>query len=302
MNLAPHELPDAAFMVASVPSKVAGWLVKEHGYRLVPLRFAKAFSRHGVLAPAGDRTDLLPEHLYGAEIPAFAYGVAPAVPPDSIKTIGTRLLLVASRGVPPGAAERLTEVAYESAFAKICDPPLSSTLLDQPAEIAWHEGTRRYIRASRPMIQADVIDLTEKLVAIGAAVVGGVFFLATWLVQRTRRARARGFDAHMDRVAAIEREALELEAGPRLDADTLLDLRKRLSQLKGEALDRFAEGTLMGDELMASFLIHVNDVRQHLGALMLHAREHPRQPARTPRSEAPGGPPPREQALPTNER
>jgi hypothetical protein len=259
-------------MVATVPSQVAAWLVEEHDYRLVPLRFAQAFSRRGVLAPESGHTELLPQHLYEAEIPAYAYGVVPAVPAEPIQTIGTRLLLVTRRAAPPQAIERLIDVLYETAFAKISEPPLTATLLQQPPELPWHAGTRQYIRDNRPLIQADLIDIAEKLVAIAAAVLGGGVFLITWFVQGFRRARARGFDAYMDRVTAIEREALDLEMHPQLDDSAVLDLRRRLSRLKGEALDRFAEGILQGEELMSVFVVHVNDVRQQLAALTLRAR------------------------------
>jgi TRAP transporter TAXI family solute receptor len=274
MKLSDDELPDATFMVATLPSDVAQWLISEHGYRLVPLGFAKAMSRHGMLGLKGRQSQLLFEHLYEAEIPAFTYGVAPAVPTATIPTIGTRLLVVAHQGADSAAIERLIEVLYESAFAKVSEPPLSTSLLEVPPELAWHEGTRCYISNNRPLIQADLLDLTDKLTAITAGVLGGAAFLTTWLMERVRKRRLRGFDAYLDRVAEVERESLELESAPQLDVPKLRILRARLSQLKGEAIDEFAEGNLMGAELITGFLIHVNDVRQHLATLMLHARDH----------------------------
>lgn len=44
--------------------------------------------------------------------------------------------------------------------------------------------------------------------------------------------------------------------------------------MKGEALERFAEGELEGEELMSGFLVHASDTRDFLIRLILHEREN----------------------------
>ena len=45
-------------------------------------------------------------------------------------------------------------------------------------------------------------------------------------------------------------------------------LRRRLSELKNEALERESEGVLTGEEQMTSFLTHVSDVHNYLDSLL----------------------------------
>jgi TRAP transporter TAXI family solute receptor len=295
LDLSRQDLPDAVFMVSSLPSQVAESMVRDYQYRLVPIDFARAFAMSGVLDPELVRAGLVPEHIYEAEIPAYTYSVAPAVPAETIKTIGTRLLVVAHRETSADAVERLISVIYDSSFAKIADPPLAGSLLAIPSEMPWHLGTRNYLKANRPLIQADLIDLAEKLVAIGAALLGGLLCTYTWLVQRLRRLRLRGLQAYVGRIADIERETLEMESDLRFDVPRLLTLRRQLSKLKSEVLERFTQGELLGEQLMAGFLIHVGDVRDHLTALILHQRsKQTDRQARTPGGGEPVTPAPRE--------
>src|SRR5262249_51021382 len=88
-----------------------------------------------------------------------------------------------------------------------------------------------------------------------------------------RRQRELGFEAYLKRVTAIERQALELETSAMLDLKELLRLQSELSRLKGDALEKFAEGTLRGEELFSGFVGHVNDARNYLTRLILHERE-----------------------------
>ncbi|HEY2156031.1 MAG TPA: TAXI family TRAP transporter solute-binding subunit [Isosphaeraceae bacterium] len=270
-------LPDAVFTVSTLPSPVARHLVATHGFRLVPLPFFEAFTLGAIDEDSGQKDEpgarIERRNVYEAQIPSFAYRVEPGVPPTAIPTLGTRLLLVARKGVPAEAIQRLLEVVYGSPFAQAVQPAIDAKLLDLPPELPWHDGTSAYLRRNAPAIAGDVIDLLEKELSILAALLGGLFFLGQWLRRRFRRRREEGFGAYIVRVAAIERRAMETERAATLDLGTLLGLQEELSRLKGEALDRFADGTLEGEELMSGFLTHVSDARDYLTRLILHQRE-----------------------------
>jgi hypothetical protein len=68
----------------------------------------------------------------------------------------------------------------------------------------------------------------------------------------------------------VELESLEFERADQLDAEHLQRLRRRLTELKTEALEKHAEGRLNGEEQMVSFLAHVTDVRSYLESLFAH--------------------------------
>jgi TRAP-type uncharacterized transport system substrate-binding protein len=265
-----EKLPDAVFTVSTLPSPVARHLVRAHRFRLVPLLFFEAFTL-GALDRGTSLVDR--RNIYAASIPSFTYEVDPGVPPGPMPTLGTRLLLVARKGVPAETIQRLLEVVFGSPFAQALQPTLDPRLLDLPPELPWHDGTVAYLRRNAPVIAGDVVDLVEKELSILGATLGALFFLGQWLRRRYRRRRDRGFQAYVVRVTDVERRGMALERAATLDLAALLGLQEELSVLKGEALDRFAEGDLEGEELMSGFLSHVSDTRDYLTRLILHERE-----------------------------
>lgn len=274
-------LPDAVFMVSSLPSPVARHLVQAHGFRLVPLPYFDAFT----LGPPDPEpasnpgqgqaaTKIRRDHVFDATIPPFTYDVEPAVPPIAIRTLGTRLLLVAHKDVPPATIQRLLEVVFGTPFSRTGQFLLDPKLLDLPPELPTHEGTVAYLRRNAPLIAGDAVDLIEKEVSIVAALLGGLFFLGQWARRRFRRTRDRGFHAYILRVHDIERRAAAFEDAAQLDFEGLTRLRRELTLLKGEALEQFAAGGLEGEELMSGFLAHVSDTRDYLERLILHERDN----------------------------
>jgi TRAP-type uncharacterized transport system substrate-binding protein len=281
-------LPDAIFTVSTLPSPIVRRLVTRHAYRLVPLPFLEAFTL-GALDQddASDRRSGEPRiridrrHIYDATIPAFVYEVEPGVPPVPIHTLGTRLLVVARRDLSAGTIRRLLDVVFNSPFAQVIQPPLDAGLLELPPELQWHDGTLDFVRRNSPLIAGDVIDVIEKEISIIGVLAGGILCLVQWLRRRYRWRRERGFESYILRVAEVERRALVLSRAPALDLPALLELQDELTRIKGEALRRFADGELDGEELMSGFLTHASDARDFLIRLILHRRDDLEDQART---------------------
>jgi hypothetical protein len=202
------------------------------------------------------------------------YEIEPGVPPEPLHTLGTRLLVVARRDLPAVAIRRLLDVVFNSPFAQVIQPPLDAKLLEVRPELPWHAGTTDFVRRNSPLIAGDVIDLVEKEVSIIGVLAGGILCLVQWLRRRSRWRRERGFEAYILKVADVERRALELSRAPALDLPALLELQEDLIRIKGEALQRFADGELDGEELMSGFLTHVSDARDFLVRLILHQRDN----------------------------
>jgi TRAP-type uncharacterized transport system substrate-binding protein len=274
-------LPDAVFTVSTLPSPIARHLVTRYHYRLASLPFCEAFALgaldEGHIPPYSARepaSRIDRRRVYDALIPAFTYEIDPGVPPEPIHTLGTRLLLVTRKDIAATTIRRLLEVVFNSPFSQILQPPLYTQLLESPPELPWHDGTKEYIRRNSPMIAGDVIDLVEKEVSILGVVVGGLFCLIQWLRRRFRRRRERSFEAYILQVARVERSALALSRAPTLDLAELLQLQEDLTRIKEEALERFADGELEGEELMSGFLVHISDARDFLMRLILHQRDN----------------------------
>jgi TRAP-type uncharacterized transport system substrate-binding protein len=296
-------LPDAVFTVSTLPSPVARYLVTRHHYRLTSLPFCEAFTLgaldqdHGPPdLPGQTPTRIDRRHVYDATIPAFTYEIEPGVPPEAIHTLGTQLLLVARTDLAPTTIRRLLEVTFNSPFSQVLQPSLDARQLESPPELPWHDGTTDYVRRNSPLIAGDLIDLVEKEVSILGVLAGGLFCLSQWLRRQLRRRRERGFEAYILRVSQVERQALELARAPTLDLPALLRLQDGLTRIKTEALERFADGKLEGEELMSGFLVHASDTRDFVIRLILHERDnledHAREQQRAPEAlwnEAVGG-------------
>lgn len=270
-------LPDAAFMVTSLPSPVARHLVTAHNYRVVPLDFGEAFSldvlaRLGAEPAKGHRVEK--SYVYDTVIPAYTYGVEPPVPAQPVRTLGTRLLVVAHKSTDARSIEKLLDTVLNTPFVQVSRPPLSPKLLDLPPEFELHAGAVAYQERRKPLITADVIDYSEKVVAIAATLVGGVWFLGKGLTHLAARRRQKRFRRYLLAVAKIEQQALELEQRAKLDLKKLLLLQGWLNDLKNEAINKFASGELQGEQLIAGFLTLVNDTRGYVARLILHQRDN----------------------------
>jgi TRAP-type uncharacterized transport system substrate-binding protein len=274
-------LPDAVFSVSTLPLPIARHLVTKHHYRLIELPFREAFALgaldqdHSPPAQPGESTMRIDRrHIYDTTIPAFAYEIEPGVPPETIHTLGTRLLLVARKDIEAGTIQRLLDVVFNSPFSHVLQQPLDAGLLQSPPELPWHDGTIDYVRRNSPLIAGEVIEEVEKYVSILGVLAGGLFCLTQWLRRRYRWRRERSFQAYILQVAQVERRALVLSRAPTLDLPALLQLQEDLSRIKGEALQRFADGRLDGEELMSGFLVHASDTRDFLMRLILHQRDN----------------------------
>ena len=248
-------LPDGIFAMTALPWKEMGdALVKQHGYRLLELPFGEAMAlRNGV--------------LHDMVIPAYSYSVDPPVPDAPMHTVSARLLAVAHKDVPAGAIERLLQVLFESDFALHAElPTLDPADIVAVRQFPLHPGAIKYLHRNDPLLANDLIDRAENLRSFLVSAGLATFLLWRW---RSRR-RLIGFETYIDSATELELEALDLERHGTLDSSRLLALRRRLSELKSEALEKHAEGVLKGEDQMAGFLLHVADVRSYLESLFAH--------------------------------
>ena len=213
-------------------------------------------------------------HVDEARIPAYTYGVDPGVPERAIATLGTRLLVVAHEKADPLAIDPLIDAIYGSPFAKVAKPPLESSLLDLPPEWPLHEGTLAHQERNKPLIASDVVDVLEKEVSIAGVAIGGLFFLWQGARRWYRRRRERGLESYLLKVMEVERRTLRQESSPTPSLAELLALQAELNALKGEAVRKFADGEIEGEELLSGFLTYANDARDSLNRLILHERDN----------------------------
>jgi hypothetical protein len=207
-------------------------------------------------------------------IPAYAYRIEPAVPPEAYPTVGSRLLLVGHEDVPAETVERVLEVVFQSRFAHLPEPSLSTSLLEIPPRLPLHEGTLAFLARSQPFISSrDVDKLANTLSVLGALVAGGLFVWQS-LRQRLHARRDELYGKYQLRIAALERRLVELELAANLELEPLIALQRDLLELKSEALARFADGELGDHATLTDLLAPLDGTRDHVGALLLHVREN----------------------------
>jgi TRAP-type uncharacterized transport system substrate-binding protein len=267
-------LPDAIFLVSSLPSQTAHRLTARHGYCLVPLPFGEAFTLSGLnrgdigRLRAGTAGDIIRRRTYAVTIPPYTYGVEPPVPAEALPSLGNRLLLVAHEDVETEAAKRLVEAAYAGEFAKMVSPPLDQKLLDNPPEFPWHTGTRLYLQNNQPLVSKDMMEVFQKSAAILAATASALFVFWQWQRLRNESSRLNEFKRYFHRVNRFEEKARQVGAAGHKDLSNVLALQDQLVHLKTEALDRFTAGDLEGKELLGAFVTHVQGVYDHLSRLI----------------------------------
>lgn len=255
LALPPMERPEAVFGVAAPNWTVGKRLVREWKYDLMPLPFGEAIA-------LGDSA------LDAGRIPMAAYQAEPPVPAQPLETIGTRLVLVARENVPAEPIAHLVEAIYEGDYARRVDlKQLDVTALTRYRQYPLHPGTIQYLRRNDPVFNSDWIESAENLRSflVSLAIAGVLFW--RW---RQRR-RLIGFEVYFDRATEIETAAIEWERSVSGDLEALRSLRRMLSEVKSEALERHAEGTLSGEEHLLGFLSHVSDVRAYLESLYADA-------------------------------
>jgi TRAP-type uncharacterized transport system substrate-binding protein len=275
-------LPDAVFAVSPLPWKVGDTLVREHGFRMLPLPFADAMA----LQYAG---------IESTSIPAYSYRVLEPEPAAAVTTVGVASLLVARTDVPPDAITRLLECVFDTDFPRVSNlPELDSAAAARNREYPLHSGADVFLRRNQPLITGEVIESVENLRSFLVSAAIAAILLYRW---RSKR-QLVGFEKYLDQVTEVEVAALDLERRGVLSMNDLRSLRQQLTDIKSDALEKHSSGELRDDEQMGSLLLHIGDVRRCLESL--YADVSRRAAAAAAGSHNPSDAPPPEPPGPTH--
>lgn len=275
-----ENLPDAIFLVSTMPSPLAYRLIENRGYQLVGIPFGTAFAQSATIDDAASKSRKIDRRFYSpCVIPAFSYGVDPDSPESDLPSIGSRMLLVANSKVSDIAIERTLTGVFNTDFARNIIPGLDSSWLDLPNEYVLHSGVQRYRDRNKVLIASDLIDYLEKVLAIMATLAGAAFFLYQWYSEHRRQQRENRFGEFMTRVIRIEQQALESELSAKLQLVDLIRLQQELALLKSDAVQGFVSGEWQSPTMLNGLLALINDTREQITRLILHERENIEQDA-----------------------
>jgi TRAP-type uncharacterized transport system substrate-binding protein len=256
------QLPDAIFLVESMPSDVAQVLVRVADYRLVALPFAEAFSLAELNDVSSAATQLEPGFIKSTEIPPYLYQVTPAVPERACHTLGTSLLLVAHKDVPEDAVYQLLKTIYESHFAILARPQsLSGTSPEYPL----HRGAVAYRDRDQPLVSRELLDVLAKLTTFWVFISATCYALSrSFLRDPTRRFvyYLREF-TQLDLVARGITDDAEAPGEP---VKRVAYLEDKLSRLKAQMIQEFSDTKLYREGAMGTVMSLISDTRASLNA------------------------------------
>lgn len=257
------ELPDAFFLVATMPSLVAKRLAQEAGYRLVSLPFGEAFGLVSVEEETGDKDRIAQLHLKRIKIPKFTYGVVPPVPSEPCLTIGTRLLLISHKDVPADVVTRVLPLIYEGAIEKLYDlEPLDEVL----PEYALHKGAIEYRSRNKPIVRSEIVNTLQRLAAVGGPLLGAALALyGFWRWRQVLR-----FESYFREVLRLKMLAkgiqLDEEAAP-VEGNRRQYLEAHLDELQRRAIYDFSRGYFRGEGVIFNLMSLISDTRQTISQL-----------------------------------
>jgi TRAP-type uncharacterized transport system substrate-binding protein len=257
-----RQLPDAIFLVESMPSDVAQVLVRAADYRLVPLPFAEAFSLGELTDSCAPATHLEPTLIKPTTILPYLYRVTPAVPGRGCHTLGTTLLLVAHKDVPEAAVFQLLKTIYESHFATLTHP---QALSDTSPEYPLHPGAVAYRDRERPFVSRESLDVLAKLVTLWVFL-SATFYGVGRYFHRDPTARFVHYLREFTQLDLVARGIGEDAEAPEDPRRRVAHLEDKLSRLKAQMIEEFSDAKLYQEGVMATVLSLISDTRASLNA------------------------------------
>lgn len=263
-------LPDAIFQIGGVPSETIANLVARHDYRLVALPFGGSFNiskfreSKAPTPAAGARLGLNKTFVEEAVIPAYVYGVLPAVPAADTRTVAARLVLVGGEHLKKEIVQRLLGLVLSPDVSHLVEPQLTVKLLDDEYQFKRHPGTEAYLASLKPLTVDGAMSGYQRMAEIWGIVVAG-WLAATngwkWWKDRQDRRQRHSVREFLARILAIE-------AGVRAATsnEELRTLDRSLSDIKKEFIELHLEGLLEDSEDMQSLLVALADARAQLHA------------------------------------
>lgn len=268
-----ERMPDAFFMVSGLPSPTIRELTLKRGYQLIPLPYSKLL-RMSAQADGENKAGtensprLLKERVTEALIPASTYRIAdPAIPPQDVPTLGTRVLIITHRSTNSIAVERLLGALYASRGFRKFDPPLTPSIADEFQELAWHEGAVNYAQRDQPLLTGAMISNVANAIQIMIPALTAVFCVWQWLRQRTRSRRSDDFQVYQGAIIQIESQILDLDEASG-NPSRLAELERQLGRLKTEVLSRRGLKSENESAMTSALLLQIHDARTHIDSLI----------------------------------
>lgn len=261
-SLAPEDLPDAVFLLDTVPAPLAEFLVRERGFGVLEIPFPAALAlRDGWVADE--------------RILAYSYRVDPPIPARDAVTVGVRNYLVARSTVPPEAVFRVLEALYSPNLNRRLENPVDEgSLLSRP-EYPVDAGAVAYSKRDKPFLTFQTYSALTQQVGVLFSLFAMVMATRRWLKGPPPRPEVHDqeFHAYLGQVAGFERALLEAADLPRPErAQRVREVAREAALLQIQVLERYPQATLSDAHLVSRLLETVASTRLHCQALLSDAQ------------------------------
>ncbi|MEE8105721.1 MAG: TAXI family TRAP transporter solute-binding subunit [Planctomycetota bacterium] len=229
---------DVIFVLSSLPSAAVSSLVRDGQARLLALG---DFDREG---SAIDGLCVDNPYFNRAVIPARSYGLRPAEP---VGTVSVTALLVARAGLDAGFAREVSRLLFQNkarlAQSHVVAARLSETFEGSRIRFPLHEGAASWYRREDPSFFVRYAELMSLVFTL--LVAGGSAGLATrqWIRQRKKN-RIDVYYVEIEDVAGLV---------PSATRDELLELRRRLDDVRRRAFSDLVRERLLADDSFRIF-------------------------------------------------
>jgi TRAP-type uncharacterized transport system substrate-binding protein len=248
LDLPPGEFPDAVFCAVKLLWPQGQEMVEKFDLRLVEI-------------PLGDVLSIRSRAVEDVCIPAYTYGVAPAVPEKPIHTVAANSLVLANARTPKAAIVRWLTVLYESDFSRrVGKAPTDPKALKRGQEYPLHPGAVEYLHRNDPWLDRQLLDQVGNLRNFLVSAASALILIWTWY----RRRCVERFDQYLRTISAWEIEAWKSCRRGNLDEAERQNFLTQLMELEIEALEKHRSGLLTDEQQLATFLGRVEHARQLL--------------------------------------
>ncbi len=214
-----------------------------------------------VEVPLGDVLSIRSRAVEDVCIPAYTYGVAPAVPEKPIHTVAANSLVLANARTAKAAIVQWLRVLYESDFSRrVGKAPADPAALERGQEYPLHPGAVEYLHRNDPWFNRQLLDQVGNLRNFLVSAASALILIWTWY----RRRCVERFDQYLRTISAWEIEAWKTCRRGNLDEAERQNFLTQLMELEIEALEKHRSGLLTDEQQLATFLSRVEHARQLL--------------------------------------
>jgi TRAP-type uncharacterized transport system substrate-binding protein len=257
LSLPDRAMPDAIFIISSVPSYLVELLVRERQYDVVEIPFPEALAmRYGWAADA--------------RILSYAYNTNPPVPAKNIQTVAVNVHLVANARTDPAAISKLLEVLYSPSVANQLRQPIDPSRIAVSSGYPISRGMTAYLTRNDAIITLQTWQKLTSLFGLFMSFSGVALVVLRWL-RGAKSWHDEEFHQYLAEVATIARTIFTMEAQGKLDVAELKRLRDRLAGLRTLLIERYPKVSFKDPLLFDRCIASVRATHDHAGRLLAAA-------------------------------